>query len=102
MTAGITRVPRSIIRRRNILQSAGGLAGILALGKAPAFAQAQPKKLVIAHITPPPESGAVALDWLAKTLTERSKGELQVEFHGGTLMTKEIDILNAVKAGNIA
>jgi len=95
-------VARTIIRRRNVLQSAGGLAGILALGKAPAFAQAQPKKLVIAHITPPPESGAVALEWLAKTVTERSKGELQVDFHGGTLMTKEIDILNAVKSGNIA
>lgn len=93
---------RRVVRRRNVLQSAGGLAGILALGKAPAFAQTQPKKLVIAHITPPPESGAVALEWLAKAVTERSKGELQVEFHGGTLMTKEIDILNAVKAGNIA
>jgi len=93
---------RLSIRRRNVLRGTGGLAGILALGKAPAFAQAQPKKLVIAHITPPPESGAIALEWLAKTVTERTKGELQVEFHGGTLMTKEIDILNAVKAGNIA
>lgn len=88
--------------RRQILKGAAGLAGILATGKAPAFAQAAPKKLVIAHITPPPESGAIALEWLAKTLTERSKGEIVVEFHGGTLMTKEIDILNAVKAGNVS
>ena len=88
--------------RRTLLKSAGGLAGILALGKAPAFAQTQPKKLVIAHIVPPPESGAVALKWMAEALTERSKGELTVEFHGGTLMTKEIDILNAVKAGNVS
>jgi tripartite ATP-independent transporter DctP family solute receptor len=77
------------------------LAGILATGKAPAFAQAAPKKLIIAHIVPPPESGAIALEWFAKAVTERSKGELDVEFHGGTLMTKEIDILNGVKAGNI-
>ena len=87
--------------RRTILKAAAGLAGILATGKAPAFAQAQPKKLIIAHIAPVPESGAVALDWFAKAVTERSKGDLQVEFHGGTLMTKEIDILNAVKSGNI-
>ena len=48
---------------------------------------------------PPPESGAVALEWFAREMTARSKGEVVVEFHGGTLMTKEIDILNAVKAG---
>lgn len=88
--------------RRTLLKAGGGLASILALGKAPAFAQAQPKKLVIAHITPVPESGAIALSWLAKELNERSKGELAVEFHGGTLLSKEIDILNGVKAGNIA
>jgi len=87
--------------RRTVLKSAAGLAGILATGKAPAFAQAAPKKLIIAHIVPPPESGAVALEWFAKAVTERSKGELAVEFHGGTLMTKEIDILNGVKSGNI-
>ncbi len=95
-------MPRPLARRRSLLQAAGGLAGILALGKAPAVAQTQPTKLVIAHFVPVPESGAVALDWFAKAMTERSKGEIVVEFHGGTLMTKEIDILNAVKAGNIA
>ena len=93
---------RLIVRRRNLLQGAGGLAGILAIGKAPAVAQTKPTKLIIAHITPVPESGAVALDWFAKTMTERSKGELQVEFHGGTLLTKELEIINAVKSGNIA
>lgn len=96
-------IPRPILPapRRTILKAAAGLAGILATGKAPAFAQAQPKKLIIAHIVPPPESGAVALEWFARTVTERSKGELDVQFHGGTLMTKEIDILNGVKSGNI-
>jgi tripartite ATP-independent transporter DctP family solute receptor len=102
MTAEHVRTPRSIIRRRNVLQGAGGLAGILVLGKAPAVAQTKPTKLVIAHITPVPESGAVALDWFAKAMTERSKGELQVEFHGGTLLTKEIDVMNGVKTGSVA
>src|SRR5258708_9482282 len=39
---------------------------------------------------------------MAKEITERSKGELQMEFHGGTLLTKELEIINAVKSGNIA
>ena len=39
---------------------------------------------------------------MAKEITEGSKGELVMEFHGGTLLTKELEIINAVKAGNIA
>ncbi|HVZ08290.1 TRAP transporter substrate-binding protein [Rhodopila sp.] len=88
--------------RRTLLRSAGGLAGILATCKAPAFAQATPRKLQIAAVNPEPESGAIALAWYAKALTERSRGELDVTFHGGTLLNKEIDIMNAVKAGNVA
>src|SRR3978361_1242947 len=88
--------------RRTLLRSAGGLAGILATGHAPAFAQATPKKMQIAAVNPMPESGAIALDWMAKALTERTKGELAVTYHGGTLLTKESDIMNAVKGGNIA
>src|SRR5215813_7058752 len=87
--------------RRRVVQFAGA-AGFIALGRAPAFAQATPKKLVFAHVTAEPESSAVAFTAMAKELTERSKGELQVEFHGGTLLTKELEIINAVKAGNIA
>jgi len=87
--------------RRRVLQIASA-AGALVLSKAPAFAQATPKKLVFAHVTPEPESSAVAFAAMAKEVTERSKGELAMEFHGGTLLTKELEIINAVKAGNIA
>jgi TRAP-type transport system periplasmic protein len=88
-------------RRRFI--AGAGLAGILAAGRAPAFAQgAAPTKLVYAHIVPPPESAAVAFDWMAKEIGKRSKGALEMEFYGGTLLTKELEIMNAVKAGNIA
>jgi len=96
------RQMRLISTRRSLLRATGGLATILASGQAPAFAQAQPKKLQIAAVNPVPESGAIALDFLAKQLTERSKGELDVSFHGGTLLNKEIDIMNAVKSGNVA
>lgn len=95
--------PRSLIRtRRGVLRAATGLAGILATGRAPVFAQTAPKKLIIAHVVPVPETGAVAMDWYAKELTKRSNGELAAEFQGATLLTKEIDVMNAVKAGNIA
>src|ERR1700674_970031 len=67
--------------RRNFLAAASaGLAGILATGRAPVLAQAAPRKLVFAHLTAEPESGAVAFSW----------------------MTKELEIMNAVKSGNIA
>ena len=88
--------------RRGVIRAAGGLAGILATGRAPAFAQAQPQKMIVAHVNPVPETGAVAMDWFAKAITERSKGELPTEFQGGTLLNKEIDIINGVKSGNIA
>ena len=51
--------------RRSLMKAATGLAGILSLGKAPAFAQAQPKKLVLPSITPPPEASGVMLKWFA-------------------------------------
>src|SRR3984893_12011276 len=90
-------------RRRFIAGAGAGLAGIIASGRAPAFAQgAAPKKLVYAHIVPEPESGAIGFAWMAQEIGKRSKGELEVEFHGGTLLSKELEIMNAVKSGNVA
>src|SRR5437764_5966027 len=75
--------------------------GLLAAGSgAPVFAQA--KKLDFAYILPPPESGAVAFKWMAEEVTKRSSGTLNMVFHGGTLLNKEIEIMDAVKAGNVA
>ena len=71
MSAPMSVVPLS---RRTLLRVSAGMAGILATGHAPAFAQAQPKKLVFAHINAVPESAAVAFDWMAKEVTARSKG----------------------------
>jgi len=91
-----------ILTRRALLRAGGGLAGILAFKQAPVFAQTQAQKMIIAHMNPLPESGSISMDWLAKALTERSKGEIAAEFQGATLLTKEIDVMNAVKAGNIS
>src|SRR6185312_13588860 len=94
----------SLPSRRGFLAGAGaGLAGILASGRAPAYAQgAAPRKLIFAHLNPEPESAAVAFAWMSKEVTKRSQGALQVDFFGGTLLNKELEIMNAVKSGNIA
>lgn len=90
----------SSIHRRSLVK--GGMAGILASGLAPSFARAEPKKLVMAHINAVPESAAVAFDWQAGEVRKRSGGELDMQFFGGTLLNKELEIMNAVKSGNIA
>jgi tripartite ATP-independent transporter DctP family solute receptor len=91
----------ALSRRRFVAGTGAGLAGILAAGRAPAFAQTAAKKLVYAHIVPAPESAAIALAWMAEEVTKRSKGALDMQFHGGTLLSKELEIMNAVKSGNI-
>ncbi len=78
---------------------------LLAAGSGtPVFAQAKPaaKKLDFAYILAPPESGAVAFKWMAEEVTKRSNGALQMVFHGGTLLNKELEIMDAVKSGNVA
>src|SRR5258708_8201587 len=88
------------IRRRSLVK--GGMAGILATGLAPLVARAEAKKLVMAHLNAVPESAAVAFDWQAKEVRKRSGGELDMQFFGSTLLNKELEIMNAVKSGNIA
>ena len=89
------------LKRRQVLSGVGGLAAIIASGQAPVFAQAAPKKLVMAHINAVPESAAAAFDWMAKEVTSRSKGALEMQFFGKTLIPQELEIMNAVKSGNI-
>jgi tripartite ATP-independent transporter DctP family solute receptor len=90
--------------RRRFLTAAGltGLAGIIASGRAPAFAQAKPKKLVFAHINPLPESAAASFAWMSEEFNKRSGGGLTIDFYPSTLLSKELEVMNAVKAGNIA
>lgn len=104
MTTTARRPLLSLANRRRFIAGAGaGLAGIIAAGRAPAFAQgAAPKKLVYAHIVPEPESAAVGFSWMAGEITKRSNGALEGSFYGGTLLSKELEIMNAVKAGNVA
>lgn len=84
--------------RRAILAGGAGLAAVIA---APPIARAQAKKIVMASVAPPQEASSTAFTWMAKELTERTQGALDVQFHPGTLLTKEIEIINAVKTGSI-
>jgi tripartite ATP-independent transporter DctP family solute receptor len=68
----------------------------------PVQSQTAPRKLDLAHIIAPPESGAIGFKYLAEEVTKRSNGQLNVVFHGGTLLGKELEIMDAVKSGNIA
>src|SRR5215475_15676817 len=88
------------VGRRRLVKA--GMAGIIASGLAPTIARAEAKKLVMAHIVPPPESAAVGFAWQAEEVRKRSNGELDMQFMAGTLLSKELEIMNAVKAGNIA
>ena len=99
MTAPVSRI---LLNRRSVLRAGAGMAGIIATGRAPAFAQAQPKKLVFAHINAIRKSAAIAFDWMAKEATTRSNGALDVQFFGKTLIPQELEIMNAVKSGSIA
>src|ERR1044072_8622924 len=93
---------RFMLSRRALLANGAGMAGILATGRAPAIAQTQPKKPVFAHINAAPESAAVAFEWMAKEVNARSKGALDLQFFGKTLIPQELEIMNAVKSGSIA
>jgi tripartite ATP-independent transporter DctP family solute receptor len=88
-------------RRRFLKAAGGGLAAILASGRAPLFAQAKTTKLVFAHNAAAPEAGAVVFEWFSQELNRRAKGDMEVQFFGGTLISKEIEIVNAVKTGSV-
>ena len=39
---------------------------------------------------------------MAEEVTKRSNGAINMVFHGGTLLNKELEIMDAVKSGNVA
>ena len=90
--------------KRSVVCIAVVVALMMVAGSQPAPGQPKPgaRKLDLAHIIPPPESGAIGFKYLADEVTKRSNGTLDVRFHGGTLLGKELEIMDAVKSGNIA
>ncbi len=92
----------------------GLFRSIVAAGVVVAFVAAQPgtlahsqgkpapRKIDFAHIIGPPESAATGFKWMAEEVTKRSNGGINMIFHGGTLLGKELEIMDAVRSGNIA
>jgi tripartite ATP-independent transporter DctP family solute receptor len=88
--------------RRRFLKTSVAFTAMLAAGRAPALAKAKPRRLILAANGPPPELSAAASKWFCKQVTKRSGGELLLDFEGGTIITKEIEVINAVKTGDVA
>lgn len=63
---------------------------------------AAPKKLDFAYILPATLPSGEAFQWMSDEVTKRSNGQLEMTYHGGTLSTKELEIIDGVKSGNIA
>ncbi|MBX6378297.1 MAG: hypothetical protein IRY95_07075, partial [Clostridia bacterium] len=59
------------------------------------------KKLEIAYFLPPVIPSAKNLQWMAEEITKRSGGAIQATFHGATISTKELEIIDMVKTGTI-
>ena len=90
---------RALLDRRMLLRASAGMAGILATGRAPAFAQTRRKNSCLRISTRSrnwPRSRSTG--WRRKS-TAQSKGALDVQFFGKTLIPQELEIMNAVKSG---
>ena len=73
--------------------SGGGYAG--------AAEKDKPKVLDLAYVNNS-DLTHKAYEWMSKEIAQRSNGTLQIRYHPGTLLTKEAEIVDAVKSGNIA
>ena len=85
------RAQRSVACVAVVIAVMIGLGSVL---PAPRGVLAAGKKLDLAHILPPPESGAIGFKYFAEEVTKRSNGQLDVVFHGGTLLGKELEIMS--------
>src|SRR3989454_5065209 len=96
--------------RRDTMQRLAryAIAAVLVLAVAfisvPVRSQPKPgaKKLDFAFILAPPESSATGFKWMAEEVTRGSGGRINMVSHGGTLLSKELEIMDAVKSGNVA
>jgi tripartite ATP-independent transporter DctP family solute receptor len=93
---------RASLRGAAVLALVAGLVAVQPVPSAHGQAKPAPKKLDFAHIVPPPDSAAPWFQYMADQVTKRSNGAIQMVFHGGTLLSKELEIMDAVRSGNVA
>ena len=60
-----------------------------------------PKILNMAYATNM-DLNSKAYSWMEQEFNKRSDGSLQIRYHAATLLTKEAEIIDAVKTGNVA
>ena len=86
-----------------------GIAALMVLvGNQPAPGQSKPaaRKLDLAHIIPPPESGAIGFKYLADEVTKRSNGALDVRpvithVLGWSQFDEAVELQRSGRAGKI-
>lgn len=93
---------RGLLRGFAVVTLVAAVAVAAGVSSVSSQAKPAPKKLDIAYLTSPPESGATGLKFMAEEVTKRSSGAINMVFHGGTLLNKELEIMDAVKSGNVA
>jgi TRAP-type transport system periplasmic protein len=93
---------RGLLRGFAVVTLIAAVAVAAGVSSVSSQAKLAPKKLDIAYLTSPPESGATGLKFMAEEVTKRSSGAINMVFHGGTLLNKELEIMDAVKSGNVA
>src|SRR5678816_3648927 len=93
---------RGLLRGFAVVTLIAAVAVAAGVSSVSSQAKPAPKKLDIAYLTAPPESGATGLKFMAEEVTKRSNGAINMVFHGGTLLNKELEIMDAVKSGNVA
>jgi TRAP-type transport system periplasmic protein len=93
---------RGLLRGFAVVTLIAAVAVAAGVSSVSSQAKAGPRKLDIAYLTSPPESGATGLKFMAEEVTKRSNGTINMVFHGGTLLNKELEIMDAVKSGNVA
>ena len=93
---------RGLLRGFAVVTLIAAVAVAAGVSSVSSQAKPAPRKLDIAYLTAPPESGATGLKFMAEEVTKRSNGAINMVFHGGTLLNKELEIMDAVKSGNVA
>ena len=89
-------------RRRLLQRAAGGLAGDPGVGRAPPSPRRRQRSSSWPILWRRPNFPPSPLPRWPTRSTSKASGGLEIEFHAGTLLTKELEIINAVKSGNIA
>jgi len=87
--------------RRDALRLAGAAAAVTALPLVSVHAQAQPKRLRLAHPAPTAHGWHIWAEQFKKSIEEKSAGKIQVQLFPNAQMGNERDTAQAVRIGSL-